>query len=218
LAEVNSAITYLYLHGFASGTQSTKAQFLRSRFAERGITLQVPDLNLDDFSSVTLTKQLNYLCDRFADQRLIVIGSSLGGLLASLMASKLPEVERLVLLAPAFGFHKRLAVNIGAEAISRWQANGSADFYHYGLKQFVRLHYEFFTDAQTHSETILQRELPILIMHGVNDEVVPVTASQDFAALHPHVILELLDSDHGLGNALDEIWQKIETFGGGWKL
>jgi predicted esterase YcpF (UPF0227 family) len=211
LAEINCA-TYLYLHGFASGTQSTKAQFLRSRFAEHGITLHVSDLNLGDFSSVTLTMQLNYLCDRFANQRLIVIGSSLGGLLASLMASKLPEVERLVLLAPAFGFHERLAANLGAEAIARWQANGSVDFYHYGFKQVVPLHYEFFADAQTHSETILQRELPISIVHGVNDEVVPVSVSRDFAALHPHVTLELLDSDHGLGNVLDEIWQKIEAF------
>jgi uncharacterized protein len=212
LAEINSAIAYLYLHGFASGPQSTKAQFLRSRFAEHGIALHVPDLNLGDFSSVTLTKQLNYLRDRFAHKRLIVIGSSLGGLLASLMASKLPEIERLVLLAPAFGFHERLVTNLGAEAIARWQANGSADFYHYGLKQVVPLHYEFFADAQTHSKTILPRELPILIMHGVRDEVVPVSVSQDVAALHPHVILELLDSDHGLGDVLDEIWQKIEAF------
>lgn len=212
MSAIDSAITYLYLHGFASGPQSTKAQFLRSRFAERGITLHVPDLNLGDFSSITLTKQLNYLCDRFAHKRLIVIGSSLGGLLASLMASKLPEVERLVLLAPAFGFHERLATNLGMEAISHWQTNGSVDFYHYGLKQVVPLRYEFFADAQTHSETSLQRELPILIMHGVNDEVVPVSVSQDFAASRPHVTLDMLDSDHGLGNVLDAIWQGTKAF------
>jgi uncharacterized protein len=205
-------MNYVYLHGFASGPGSTKAQFLRSRFAEQGITLHVPDLNLGDFATVTLTKQLQYLQDHFAGKPLVAIGSSLGGLLASLMASKWVEVVQLVLLAPAFGFSQRLATSLGKTALSSWQESGNLEFYHYGLKQVVRLEYEFFADAQSHSEKSLQRELPILIMHGLNDEVVPVSASQTFAAARPHVRLELLDSDHGLGDVLKPIWQKTRTF------
>jgi uncharacterized protein len=205
-------MNYVYLHGFASGPESVKAQFLRSRFAEQGITLHVPDLNLGDFATVTLTKQLQYLQDHFAGKPLVAIGSSLGGLLASLMASKCVEVEQLVLLAPAFGFSQRLVTNLGETALSRWQESSNLEFYHYGLKQVVRLEYAFFADAQSHSEKSLQRELPILIMHGINDEVVPVSASQTFAATRPHVRLELLDSDHGLGDVLEPIWQKTRTF------
>jgi pimeloyl-ACP methyl ester carboxylesterase len=205
-------MNYLYLHGFASGPASTKAQFLRSRFAEQGITVCVPDLNLDNFSTVTLSKQRQYLRDRFAGEPLVVIGSSLGGLLASLIAQDLAEVERLVLLAPAFEFSQRLALNIGAEAIADWQTHGSLDFYHYGFKQVVQLQYEFFADAQTHTEKSLQRQVPILILHGLNDEVVPASVSQSFAASRPHVTLELLDSDHGLADVLEPIWQKIRQF------
>ena len=205
-------MNYVYLHGFASGPGSMKAQFLRSRFAEHGITLHVPDLNLGDFTTVTLTKQLQYLQDRFAGTPLVAIGSSLGGLLASLLASTNAEVEQLVLLAPAFGFSQRLVTSLGAAAIARWQETGSLDYYHYGLKQVVPLRYEFFADAQSHVETSLQRELPILIMHGINDEVVPASASQAFAGNHPHVTLELLHSDHGLGDVLEPIWQKTRTF------
>jgi uncharacterized protein len=205
-------MNYVYLHGFASGPGSTKAEFLRSRFAEQGLNLHVPDLNLGEFATVTLTKQLQYLQDHFAGKPLVLIGSSLGGLLASLMASKCVEVEQLVLLAPAFGFSQRLVTNLGETALSHWQKSGNLEFYHYGLKQFVQLEYKFFTDAQSHSEKSLQRELPILIMHGINDEVVPVSASQTFADSHSHVRLELLDSDHGLSDVLEPIWQKTKTF------
>jgi uncharacterized protein len=205
-------MNYVYLHGFASGAGSTKAQFLRSRFEAQGITLHVPDLNLGDFATVTLTKQLQYLQDHFAGKPLVAIGSSLGGLLASLLASKCVEVEQLVLLAPAFGFNQRLVTRLGEAAIARWQEIGSLDYYHYGLKQVVPLRYEFFADAQSYSEKSLQRELPILIVHGINDEVVPVSASQAFAADRPYVRLELLDSDHGLGDVLEPIWQKTKTF------
>jgi uncharacterized protein len=205
-------MNYVYLHGFASGPGSTKAQFLRSRFAEQGITLDVPDLNLGDFTTVTLTKQLQYLQDRFAGKPLIAIGSSLGGLLASLLASTNAEVEQLVLLAPAFGFSQRLVTGLGEVAIARWQETGSLDYYHYGLKQVVPLRYEFFADALTYTEKSLQRELPILIVHGINDEVVPAIASQAFAGNHPNVTLELLHSDHDLGDVLGPIWQKTRTF------
>lgn len=205
-------MNYVYLHGFASGPGSTKAQFLRSRFAEHGITLHVPDLNLGDFATVTLTKQLQYLHDCFADTPLVVIGSSLGGLLASLIASTNTKVEKLVLLAPAFGFSDRLVTRLGEAAIARWQETGSLDYYHYGLKRFVPLGYEFFADAQAHTEMSLQRELPILIMHGLSDEVVPVSASRDFAASRPNVMPELLHGDHGLGDVLETIWQKSMTF------
>jgi uncharacterized protein len=209
---LNIEMNYVYLHGFASGPESVKAQFLRSRFAEQGITLHVPDLNLGDFATVTLTKQLQYLQDCFAGDPLVAIGSSLGGLLASLLASTNAEVEKLVLLAPAFGFSQRLVTGLGEAAIARWLETGSLDYYHYGLKQVVPLRYEFFADAQSHTEKSLQRELPILIMHGINDEVVPAIASQTFADTRPHVMLELLHSDHSLGDVLEPIWQKIGTF------
>src|SRR5436853_627632 len=36
---------YLWLHGFASGPTSSKGQFVRIRLRERGIELEIPDLN-----------------------------------------------------------------------------------------------------------------------------------------------------------------------------
>ncbi len=52
--------TYIYLHGFASSPSSTKAQYLRARFASLQINLNIPDLNQGDFSHLTLTRQLQF--------------------------------------------------------------------------------------------------------------------------------------------------------------
>ncbi|MBW8713318.1 MAG: esterase, partial [Acidobacteria bacterium] len=48
----------LYLHGFASSPESSKATFLSRKFAERGISMIVPDLNAPDFSTLTVTRML----------------------------------------------------------------------------------------------------------------------------------------------------------------
>jgi pimeloyl-ACP methyl ester carboxylesterase len=46
---------------------------------------------------------------------------------------------------------------------------------------------------------------PALIFHGVNDVVVPIAVSREYAALNANVTLTEFDSDHELLNVLPEI-------------
>ena len=207
---------YLYLHGFASSAQSTKARYMQQKFAELGLTLHVPDLNLADFSKVTISEQLIYLDRNYLndDEPLVVIGSSLGGFLAVQLASQNVLTQKLVLLAPAFGFSQRIAKTLGAENMAQWQQDGSREFYHYGLKRNLNLQFQFFVDAQKYSEEKLTRSLPILIFHGIDDDVVPSALSEQFAKMRSQVTLKLLIDDHALGKDLDSIWQDIKHFCG----
>jgi len=50
---------------------------------------------------------------------------------------------------------------------------------------------------------------PTLVYHGVRDEVVPAAWSEEFAAGRGNVKLRLVDSDHQLLDALDEIWEGV---------
>ena len=207
-------MNYLYLHGFASSPLSTKARYMHQKFKQLGLTLHTPDLNLTDFSTVTLSKLLDYLNRAYleSNQPLVVIGSSLGGFLAVQLAAQSPLVQKLVLFAPAFGFSHRIAKTLGEESIAKWQQDGSREFYHYGLKRNVNLHFQFFVDAQNYSEEKLTRSLPILIFHGIQDEVVPASLSEEFMKRRSQVTLKLLSDDHALGNDLDNIWQDTKQF------
>ena len=97
---------YIYLHGFASSPNSAKAQYFHSAFAELAIDLKIPDLNQGNFSQLTITRQIEQILAFFppTPTPVTLIGSSLGGLTAALLAEKSLQVQRLVLLAPAFEF------------------------------------------------------------------------------------------------------------------
>lgn len=207
-------MNYLYLHGFASSPQSTKARYMQQKFAELGLTLHVPDLNLTDFSTVTLSEQLDYLDHTYLynNEPIVVLGSSLGGFLAVQLAAKSLLVQKLILLAPAFGFSHRIAKALGAENVTKWQQDGIREFYHYGLKRNVNLQFQFFVDAQKYSEENLTRSLPMLIFHGIYDDVVPASLSEEFAKRRSQVTLKLLNDDHALGKDLDSIWQDTKQF------
>ena len=205
---------YIYLHGFASSPNSVKACYIKQRFAENKINLKIPDLNDDDFSHLTITRQVKQIATsfEFGNAPVTLIGSSLGGLTAAHLGEKYPIVQRLVLLAPAFEFLSHWLPKLGEKAIQRWEQEKYLMVYHHGEKRELPLSYDFVTDATQYSEKILQRPIPTLILHGKNDEVIPIEASLDFARQRPWVNLIELDSDHSLGDVMPQIWQEIQHF------
>ena len=69
---------------------------------------------------------------------MMMIGSSMGGYLAALYAAKNPEtIRRLVLLAPAFACARRMAEDLGAEAMARWKQTGTREVHHPVAMDFV---------------------------------------------------------------------------------
>jgi len=206
--------TYIYLHGFASSPSSTKAQYLRDRFASLQINLNIPDLNQGDFSHLTLTRQLQQIEAEFSPDAspFVVIGSSFGGLTAAWFAEKKFPIERLILLAPAFNFSSAWFPKLGPEKLKQWQSQGYLSVYHYQEKRNLPLHYRFLEDLSQYPDEQLQREIPTLILHGIQDDVIPIQASRNYAATRPWVKLIELNSDHSLDNVLGEIWQEIQGF------
>ena len=129
---------YLYLHGFASSPRSRKAQDLRDRFAALNLTLHTPDLNQNDFTHLTLTRQIQQVCDGFPlGQPIVIIGSSLGGLTAAWVGECCPQVDRLVLLAPAFEFLTHWLPKLGDELLHEWQSGKPLMVYHYGAERLL---------------------------------------------------------------------------------
>jgi uncharacterized protein len=209
---------HLYLHGFASGANSRKANFFTDRYAQQGMQLVVPDFNAGGFTDFTISRQLAQAASYLTDEPVTLIGSSLGGWVSLLLAEKYPQIERLILLAPALGFPQPWLSRLDPAALQTWQTEGFWPVYHYIKKQQIPLAYNFVLDAQQYLQTEFQRSLPTLIFHGINDEVVPIELSREYArgrspkaqAERSMVTLHELDSDHGLGNVLPQIWQEMQ--------
>ncbi|XGB42282.1 MAG: alpha/beta fold hydrolase [Nodosilinea sp. LVE1205-7] len=156
---------YLYLHGFASGPKSQKAQSMRLRFQDLGLNLEIPDLNQGDFSHLTLSRQINQVRDQILTwpEPVVIIGSSLGGLTAAWVAQQ-PQLQgritQLVLLAPAFDFLTQWLAHLGPAQINQWRTTGYLAVYHYQARQTLPLHYNFWLDAATYCDRQLQAPVP----------------------------------------------------------
>ena len=205
---------YIYLHGFASGPGSTKAIYIREQFAKLGIKLAVPDLNQGDFAHLTVSRQIAQVVDLFpADGTPVtLIGSSLGGWVSTIIAQDYPQVEKLFLLAPAFDFLNHWLPKIGDRQLSSWKNTHYLPIYHHALKNLSPLHYNFVVDAHRYPLSQIDRALPTLIIHGIDDDVIPISASRDFGLQRHWVELLEYPSDHQLTNVTDRIWQKICDF------
>ena len=210
-------VHYLYLHGFASSPQSYKAQAFRQRFEDLGLAFTTPDLNQNDFATLTLSRQIQQARGIILaqPQPTVIIGSSFGGLTAAWLAEQpdlQPYLEKLVLLAPAFQFAAQWLPRLGDEALAEWQRQGVRRVYHYGDQAERPLHYRFVADLQRYDDAALQARIPTLICHGLADEVIAIDASRAYAAHRPWVTLLELASDHTLSDAEDDIWQAMGDF------
>jgi hypothetical protein len=201
----------IYLHGFASGPGSNKARYFAERFAECGITLEIPDLAENDFEHLTITGQLKVVERVCAKESVVLMGSSLGGYLAALYAARHPEVEKLVLLAPAFSFVTRWPKTLEPGQFEGWKTSGFLTVPHYGEGGERRISYQLLEDGRFYEDypNFPQRAL---IFHGKNDTVVPPGFSITFSQQHTNTTLRLLDSDHQLLDVQDAMWAEIKPF------
>jgi len=210
-------VEILYLHGFASGPRSTKARFFSDRFSAVGIKVHTPDLNAPDFRNLTLTSQLKIVTDsllQIKDQsRLVLMGSSMGGLLATIAAQNLASPKQLILLAPGFNLFHRWSELIDQAKLKEWEETGVSEFYHYALGANAQLSYQFIVDARSHKTDQFMVNIPTLVFHGKDDTVVPVQESIVFKEENPDLVeLDILDDGHQLVSSLERIWYRTCKF------
>lgn len=207
----------IYLHGFASGPGSAKAQAMRDRLAAINYDLAIPDLNQDDFAHLTLSRQIQQGVALVAAEAedVVLFGSSFGGLTAAWLAEQTaiqPRIRGLVLLAPAFDFLGQWLPRLRPAQLATWQRTGTMPIFHYGYSQLRFLHYNFVADAQRYDDAQLRHPVPTLVLHGRQDEVISVEASRAYCAPRPWTELVELESDHGLIDQGDTIWQQVKPF------
>lgn len=203
---------FLYLHGFASGPNSRKAQQFQKRFAAAGVELSVPALDEGDFEHLTLTRQLALVrrLTAGAPRPRVLIGSSMGGYLAALHASAHP-VDALVLMAPAVDFARRLVERHGHEDIERWRRDGFTEVDHHALGRRARLARDLVDDAARHAP-FPKVFVPTLVFQGRKDDVVPLALVERWAADTPSARLVVYDTGHDLEAATPALLEETLAF------
>ena len=195
---------FIYLHGFASGPGSNKAKAFKKRFDELGISIHVPDLQQGDFENLTLTGQIELvqgIIDKKKDKIFGLIGSSMGGYLASLIAQTRESVQALFLMAPGFNFLNRWRKKLDISKTT----DELIPVFHYRYNKEVRLNTYLFRDAETWESLPLDRKIPTFIVHGLHDETIDIEESRNFVREKSFCSLKELDSDHGLLSCIDSI-------------
>ncbi|MEK7414019.1 MAG: YqiA/YcfP family alpha/beta fold hydrolase [Planctomycetota bacterium] len=190
-----------YLHGFGSGPKTEKGIELGKRLAGSCASYGIPDLEAGDFRGLTMQRMSQrVLATCPSDGPVVLIGSSLGGYLASLIAAArdLPNLAGLVLIAPAFAFTQRWQQTIGTEGIAAWRSTGERLFFHHGEQRELPLGSAFLDSCRALPDLPDNPCVPCAVIHGRDDETVDHRHSVSWAQRHPVVELHLVQGDHRL--------------------
>lgn len=201
----------IYLHGFASSAQSSKATYFAAKLRERGIDLLTPDFNEPEFSTLTVTRMINQvvaLMNGHHGVPVTLIGSSLGGFVAVQTAVKHPDrIAHLILLAPALDLSSGPP---GDRSLAEWERTNRLDVFHYAYDRLMPLEYALYADAQMYDSMNVSLKMPVQVFQGRRDTAVDPATVERWAAARPNVELHMLDDDHQLGSSLDYIWSRVE--------
>ena len=219
---------YLYMHGLASVMRGTKSEALlkvalreggsMTRFDMRGHGKSVGsllDLRISD-----LIQDTEAVLDRIGGGLPhVLVGSSLGGLVASWVCARRPElVAGLVLLAPAFEFCSRICNR--AHRLKSKQGKTLLRLpSSYVPDGFITLSEEVVHDVVANgldNEMLLASQIktPVFIAHGELDDVVPPHTSMKFlerVEAPTHMML-VPGGDHRLNREIGSVLEQSMRF------
>ena len=140
--------------------------------------------------------------------RITIVGNSLGGWIAWLMAQECEQIERLVLIAPAFNMMGVRARSISEERRHAWQATGWMPWDDDPLHKDWPLSWKWVEESEAYWQTSFDRlrHVNTTILHGLQDGVILPGGSKQFVeqllakdGSFP-VELNLIPGDHRLGS------------------
>jgi len=211
-------IHYIYLHGFGSSPTSKKGVIFVKYLKEKyNIQLHIPDLNVPSFSKLSCTQALLILDTLIKsiiknNDKICLIGSSMGGYIATVYAQYNPEkIDKLILLSPAFGIKDRWLHHFGSAGLENWKQTGFKEFINFATGEPTQVHYKFIEDSETLPPYPNMDHLT-LIIHGTNDQVIPIQVIKEYAKTRKNVVVKEVTDDHELLQSVDFIKRELDLF------
>ncbi len=196
-------------HGFTTSKDGRTYSCLEARLNQKGISTFRFDFfghgeSEGKFEDITLSEAINdvlmailFLKD-LGYSRIGLMGSSFGGFASLIAASQIPGLSLLTLKSPVSDYLGLLIARDQNIDIQSWKNTGFISVP--GTDgQSLKLSYSFYRDAETikSEESIKKIKVPTLIVHGDNDETVPLQQSIKCARLIEDCRLEIIaGADH----------------------
>lgn len=179
----------LIIHGFAGGTYD---QELLAFDLEKHKKLDVYNFTLPGHDKRTLKsvkynewinsaeEKLNLLI-KYGYNNIYLVGHSMGGVIATYLATKYKNVKKLVLVAPSFSYFSPSVDSKISEklkgGVNALKNNEPDEIINRFLKLPLSALGEFRDLVDEHKERYLEINVPVLILHGKKDSIVPVESS-----------------------------------------
>ena len=210
----------IYLHGLGSGPRSQKGVLVTEYFTSRGYEVSLPTISVPSLAELSPKAAINVVVREIRAQRgrdLILMGSSFGAFVAihainSLTPDEQAHVVRVVLLAPALNPWDPKSGLLTPERERAWREVGQAPVLDIETGREVPVHYQFVEELRVLDSRSVRLSMPVLIIHGTEDEVVPVSQSQEFASSREGVSLQLVPDTHQLLKNPTKMLESIERF------
>ena len=181
----------LYAHGFEGSPEGSKPSYMTD---ELGWELTSPVMSELGWNIEQETEVLLRILNEDGPFELLV-GSSMGALAIANASALRPDLDmNLLLLAPAFGLSDLWRTGAGRVKLAILRLFGSAPYYHRGLDEKIRLPWDFIEAADKMSWPKLAH--PTVILHGLQDDIVPIENSRRVASESEHVV-ELIEIEDG---------------------
>ena len=177
----------LFAHGFEGSPDGGKPTYMRE---ELGWDVIAPVMSEKGWNIEQQTSVLLELID--AKEFDLVAGSSMGGLAAANASQLRPDAKfGLLLIAPAFGLEEMWNDRLSADEMNQWEASNAYQYRGFELK--MTLGWNFMQTAKQMSWPKLNH--PTTILHGTQDDVVPIEYSRIISEREANVIamMELAD-------------------------
>jgi len=134
------------------------------------------------------------------DYGIALVGSSFGGLISLITASKYSDIQALALKSPVTEPIEFWKQRLGDERIEKWKQEGVMHYNEHG--ENFELNYDFWQDLLIYDTFKMARNIvcPVLIIHGGSDTVVPIKQSQDLARIIKTKVNVVEGANHNYAN------------------
>lgn len=172
------------IHGFGHRKQADFEYLKQALSTERELEYRCFDLYDEDKEEkewLLWVARANQEVTRYIESgyQVILLGFSMGGVIAAFLASFLP-VSKLILVAPAFEYLNLETVTRLINKTAAILKKSETEFKDYLAERMLAYEYfpQFFDLVKKLKPAIAKVECPLLILQGLQDEFVPLTASR----------------------------------------